>query len=252
MYQRRFAGHDKPGKRFPITDYALSKGVSLRDDSILVQPPPRSWYHARMAQAFWPELPVILEHQHYGASKDMGAWDGDLLVKSVEDYHASFMSIHWWPRVLLDENRAVIDRLNRRMGYRLQPVEVSWPKSVAIGERFQVEWAWSNKGVAPCYPGGFPALTLKDAEGGIVSVLCDDTFDMRGLEVGPANSPPVTQHESDFVIGLVAPTTKPGTYDVFVSVGSRDGTPRIALPLEGDDGQRRYRLGAIRVRRCGQ
>jgi len=37
-----FAGHNKPGSRFPITDYALSKGVTIRDDSILVQPPPRS------------------------------------------------------------------------------------------------------------------------------------------------------------------------------------------------------------------
>ncbi len=33
-----FAGHDKPGQRFPITDYALNKGVTLRDDSIMVQP----------------------------------------------------------------------------------------------------------------------------------------------------------------------------------------------------------------------
>jgi hypothetical protein len=40
---------------------------------------------------------------------------------------------------------------------------------------------------------------------------------------------------------------KPGTYDVFVSVGARTGTPKIALPLEGHDGQRRYKLGAMTV-----
>ena len=49
-----WSGHDKPGRHFPETDYALSKGVTLRDDSILVQPPPHSWYHAEMAQEFWP------------------------------------------------------------------------------------------------------------------------------------------------------------------------------------------------------
>jgi len=37
-----FAGHENPGRNFPITDYALSRGVPLRDDSILVQAPPRS------------------------------------------------------------------------------------------------------------------------------------------------------------------------------------------------------------------
>ena len=60
------AGATRPGRHFPETDYAISKGVTLRDDSILVEPPPRSWYHAEMAQEFWPRWPVILEHEHYG------------------------------------------------------------------------------------------------------------------------------------------------------------------------------------------
>ena len=90
-----FAGPEQPGARLPITDYALSKGVTLRDDSICVQPPPRSWFHAELAQAFWPKLPVVLEHEHYGPSKRKSAWgDGSLLLKSIEEYHASYMSIH--------------------------------------------------------------------------------------------------------------------------------------------------------------
>lgn len=240
------AGPGKPGRSFPLTDYALSKGVSLRDDSICVQPPPNSWYHAEMAQAFWPKLPVILEHEHYGGSKQRNAWgDGSLLVKSVEDYHASYMSIHWWPRELLSENRAVIDRINRRMGYRLQLREMAWPSRVRIGRPFAVESAWANAGVAQCYPGGFMCLTLKDAKGGIVAVLSDETLDLRTLEVGPPGEAPAKKHRSQLTAGLVAPVTRPGTYDVYVSVGQRDGTPRIALPLPGDDGGRRYRLGTI-------
>jgi hypothetical protein len=77
------------GKRVALR-ITCSKGVTLRDDSILVQPPPRSWYHAEMAQEFWPRWPVILEHEHYGGSKQRGAWgDGSLLLKAVEDYHAN-------------------------------------------------------------------------------------------------------------------------------------------------------------------
>jgi hypothetical protein len=246
--------------------------VTLRDDSILVQPPPKSWYHAEMAQAFWPKLPVILEHEHYAGSKGRGAWSGDLLLKAVEEYHASFLSIHGWPRDVLCENRGTIDKINQRMGYRLMPVSVTWPKTVPIAtvpeaytsglhdvsgqsdksKSFKVQWSWSNKGVAPCYPGGFPCLTLKDAEGGIVSVLTDESLDMRSLKLGPPGEAPVTTHESSFTIGLFAPTTKPGTCDVFISVGTRDGTPRIALPITGDDGQRRYRLGAVTLVEPGQ
>lgn len=250
-----YAGHDKPGKRFPITDYALSKGVTIRDDSIMVGPPPKSWYHSEMAQAFWPKLPVILETGHYGNSIKRNAWNPELFLQSVEDYHASFMSIHWWPHEFLEINREVIDKINQRLGYRLMPVEVTYPKTVRIAStqdgdiknRFNVQWTWANKGVAPCYPGGFPALTLKDEHGGIVSVLTDETLNMRDLQVGPPQETPLTSHESEFILGLYAPTTAPGTYDLFISVGTRDGTPTIALPIAGDDGQRRYRIGSIIV-----
>lgn len=250
------AGHDKPGRDFPIMDYARARGVTMRDDSIMVQPPPRSWYHAEMAEAFWPTLPVILEHEHFGSSKLRNAWgDGSLLLKAVEDYHASYLSIHWWPREELNENRELIQRINRRLGYRLQLHEISWPAEVALGAPFTVTTKWANAGVAPCYGGGFWALTLKDEKGGIVSVNVAEDFDMKQLPPGPPDKIPVAESAARFVIaheyvdpfGKFAPATKPGTYDVFVSVGQRDGTPTIALPLSSDDGQRRYKMGQIIV-----
>jgi hypothetical protein len=243
------AGHDKPGRHFPETDYAISKGVTLRDDSILVQPPPRSWYHSEMAQEFWPHWPVVLEHEHYGGSKARKAWgDGSLLLKAVEDYHASYLSIHWWPRVELEENRALIERINRRMGYRLQLRECSWPKEAVIGQPFTVHSTWANAGVAPCYPGGFMAITLKDQKDGLVAVLVDEGLNVRSLKPGPPDNIPITERVSEFVAGRVAPVTQPGEYTVYVSVGQRDGTPRLALPLTGDDGQHRYKLGQLLLR----
>ncbi len=249
------AGATKPGRHFPEMDYAISKGVTLRDDSILVQPPPNSWYHAEMAQEFWPRWPVILEHEHYGSSKARQAWSGDLLLKAVEDYHASYMSIHWWPREELADNRETVARINRRLGYRLQLREMSWPAEVKLGEPFVVETAWANAGVAPCYGGAFWALTLKDQKGGIVSVNSDEEFDLAKLKVGPPGQALPEKRAVKFVValrhvdpaGTHAPPTKAGKYDLFVSVGQRDGTPRIALPLAAADGQRRYKLGQIHL-----
>ena len=247
------AGHNAPGRHFPITDYALSKGVTLRDDSIMVQPPPNQWYHAEMAGEFWPKLPVIVEHEHMGGSKQRGAWgDGSALLKAVEEYHASYLSIHWWPREELMENRALIDRINLRLGYRLQLRKIAWPAQVKRGERFSVATLWANAGVAPCYGGGFWALTLKDAKNGIVSVLVDEDFDMRSLEVAAPGSAKTKTLQSDFTIarsfgGIPGPATAPGDYTVFVSVGQRDGTPTIALPLADDDNSRRYKLGQIQL-----
>ena len=133
---------------------------------------------------------------------------------------------------------------------------MAWPVEVSYGEPFVVETSWANAGVAPCYNDGFWTLTLKDEKGGIVSVNTDETFDLRALQVGPPGQAPVEKRVVRFVVGLRhvdplgahAPPGRPGNYEVFVSVGQRDGTPRVALPLTGDDGQRRYHLGRIRLR----
>ena len=246
------AGPTKPGRHFPAMDYALAKNVTMRDDSILVQPPPNSWYHAEMAQEFWPRMPVILEHEHYGSSKARGAWRGDLLLKSVEDYHASYLSIHWWPREELNENRETIERINRRLGYRIQLMQIGWPAEVKRGESFVVETAWANAGVAPCSGSGFWALTLKDAKGGIVAALADENFDMKELGVAAPGEAAMKELKSRFVVamrhGEHAPPVKPGVYDLFVSVGKLDGTPAIALPLRGEDGLKRYKVGQVMLK----
>jgi hypothetical protein len=250
-----YAGHNLRGERFPITDYAYSRGVTLRDDSILCAPKPNNWYHSEMAQLFWPKFPVILEHQHYRDSLQNGAWDKELLLQSVEDYHASFMSIHWYPDVLWNENRDIIERINRRIGYRLQMPEIQWPAQVRIGKSFAIQSKWRNAGVAPCYKGGYPCFTIKDAKGGIVAVLVDDTLDVKSLPVALSNETATTALSSAF---LIAPTytdnvmgvhpsrtCETGTYDLFFSVGDTCGTPRYELPYPDSDGHKRYHAGRI-------
>jgi hypothetical protein len=250
-----FAGHDKPGVRFPITDYAFSKGVTIRDDSILVQPPPRSWYHGEMAQLFWPALPVILEHEHYGSSVKRNAWSKDLLLKAVEEYHASFMSIHWWPGILLEENRDVIDRINLRMGYRLQLKSIAWPEKIKPGEPFEITQSWANAGVAPCYPGGYPCLTLKDEKGGIVSVLIAKSLNFKNLQVADSQKEIPLKITTEFTVAAsfndpvktFFRNVNPGRYDLFVSAGKEDGTPVFELPYNDNDGHKRYKMGSIEV-----
>ncbi len=248
-----YVGHNLRGERFPITDYAFSQGVTIHDDSILVQPKPNNWYHSEMAQLFWPKLPVVLEHEHYGGSVERGAWDDELLIKAVEDYHASFLSIHWWPDAFYNTNRDIIARINRRIGYRLQAPEVIWPSTIKKGVPFIIQSKWANAGVAPCYGGGYPCFTLKDEKGGIVSVLTDTSFNLEYLPVAPPGNTIHHELTSTFVIapahqdhkGTFFRTCKPGTYDLFISVGKQDGTPVYELPYTGQDGYKRYMIGKI-------
>ncbi len=225
--------------------YARERGLTLRDDSILVQPKENAYFHAEMAQGFWPHRPVILESEHYGGSRDRGCWeDGSLYEKAMEEYHASYASIHWWPREFLDECRPLIDRMNLRLGYRLQLAEAAWEDRVRQGDDLVFRLRWRNAGVAPCYGGGFPAIALRDDRGGIVTLATDEAFDMATLPVGP----PGEAETRECLLRLAPPFyLTAGRYEVLVSVGTRTGTPRIALPLPDGDGQHRYRLGIVAI-----
>jgi len=227
-------------------EYAQQKGLTLRDDSILVQGGKNAYFHAVMAQAFWPTVPVILESEHCGGSRDRGNWkDGSQYLQAVEDYHASYVSIHWWPREFLEETRDLVARMNQRLGYRLRLTEAAWTTGSRAEGALQFTSKWRNAGVAPCYPGGFPALTLKDAKGGIAGVFVDEAFDVRSLPVAPPGQAATLTQQATFTCPF---NLASGAYEVYVSIGTRTGTPTIALPLPADDAQHRYRLGSLTVR----
>ena len=235
-------------------EYACERGLTLRDDSVLVQAKEKAYFHAGLAQMFWPKVPVVLECEHYGSSKRKGAWeDGRLYLQAVEDYHASYASIHWWPREFLEENRDLIRQINLRLGYRLQLVEASWPSEIGMDSALRFSTRWRNAGVAPCLPGGYPTVTLKDSKGGIVGVFVDEKFDVRSLPVAGPGEAEVVGQEMTFPLSQLLRSNfrpgirKSGSYDVYISVGTRTGTPRIALPLPQGDGKRRYCLGTLKV-----
>jgi hypothetical protein len=246
------------GRGLEVIHYARQLGLTLRDDSILVNGGENAYFHSYLAPLFWMEVPVVLESEHYGGSKKRNAWgDGKRYLDAVEDYHASYVTCHWYPREFLKECGTLIDQINLRLGYRLQLLEASWPAEIRRFEGLTVGYRWRNAGVAPCLPGGYPAITLKDAAGGIAGVFVDEEFDMRTLPAGaPGKAELVGREEKSlsqaskpFAVFRLPPPQilKAGRYTLWISVGNHTGTPKISLPLAGEDGQRRYRLGEIIV-----
>lgn len=267
-------GGGLPGHCGTLDDIVTQPGrFTLRDDSILVNPGLRAFRSAYMAERFWPHEPVILESAHYGSPRQAGFWDaGTKYAEAVEAYRASYLSVHWYARAFLNENQDLVRRMNLRMGYRLNLLEARWPTACRLDDAFEFHTRWKNVGVAPCYPGGCIALTFKTTQSGIVAVCVDEAYNMRDLGVdlpgsaskeiryddaGPREagsvslrtlrlpipgSAPATEVRSRFKL---PPVVKPGRYELFISIGDRDGTPRLALPLDHIDGHRRYHLGSI-------
>lgn len=251
-----FAGATKPGTHFPIIDYALQHGVTLRDDSILVSTK-RPYYHTDMMSLCWPRLPVIIEHEHYAGSKARGAWSGEKLYNSVIDYHASYMSIQATPDLFWKENRETVNRINQKLGYRIHIADIWMPAVVVFNQSFLFKVRLSNTAVAPCYPGGYICLTLKDSADNIIAVLVNEKFSIKQL-IAAGNAAPVYEEvECRFTLrkvvnGLTAPAKVPqGNAKAFISVGTRDGAPVIELPLDKKDNNKRYFIGNIKLLATG-
>ena len=57
------------------------------------------------------------------------------------------MSIHWWPDILLRENKDVIEKINLRLGYRIQVPHIEWPKKVRKNQPFIIKSSWKTLGL---------------------------------------------------------------------------------------------------------
>ncbi len=228
-------------------DYVCQLGGSMRDDSIIYRKGFK-FQSEWMAQDFWPNHPVVLESGHYWSNDWSDGADQDYF-DAIEKYHGSYISIHGPPHRIWEDHSEIIRKMNLRIGYRLQLVEASWPRVVTAGKPFPIRAQWRNAGVAPCYPGGQQAFTLKDSDGAIRAVLTGESLNMKDLEVAAPDEAPISDLPETFRVPTHLPT---GTYDLFVSVGDPDGTPHLNLPLPDDDGEKRYRLGQIQSRIDGE
>lgn len=279
------AGSSKPdpAETVPLMKYAHELGFGFRDDSILVFTPSMIperlkphpwWFHANWAEYFAPVAPTFVEHEHYDLSNERGAWSDEKLVESVEAYQATWLSIHGWPKVCFDGSKDAYARAARRLGYRFELREASYPDEVTRGEPFEIDSTWVNVGVARRYKGATLAWTLLDEKGRVAWVCSDERFDfkdaqpkLKGVErpvslksrctagwVGeiPQCNDGVWVYTQMKKVGNYAtdtrvPTLPRGTYTLTVSLGAPDGTPQLALPLRGGV-DRRYPIGTIRVK----
>ena len=296
----------RPVAAVPLMKHAYDLGFGLRDDSILVFTPEmiseperhliehpqwyrenwarqgayfRShpwWFHENWAETFAQVAPVFVEHEHYNSSNARGAWSDEKIVESVEAYHATWLSLHGWPKEIYDNSKEAYARAARRIGYRFELRRVEFPDEVALGEPFAVKSEWVNVGVARCYKGATLAWTLLDGKGRVAWVSTDYSHDFKDAEpktkgverpvslstrcvAGFKGDIPefndgiwvytVANKVGNFANDKRVPTIEPGVYTLCVSIGSPDGTPRIALPLKNQVGNtRRYPVGAITVK----
>ena len=259
--------------------YCRENGIGFRDDSIFCFPPKGTvvncpfayWAHDGWARKFAPTMPVVVETGHCPYLVGTPKWDDDAYVRCVEEYQASYMSIHDFPDVHLGMFRKEIDQINKILGYRFELREVTYPKEVKVGAKVEIGSTWVNVGVAPKTKSAALTWSLLNPDGSVAWCVTDNAFDFKSLEpklkgvekprkvATPCRfgySKCIPEPDNCVVWARAAwrkfPDTfaplKPGEYTLAVSVGSWQGTPEIALPLGGQIGAtRRYEVGKINV-----
>lgn len=234
-----------------VCAYARSKGISIRDDSIMWD----KLFSTKISyDLFWPTMPTIIETCHYRTitggknpwAKTYPDWSDIAFLATIEHYHASWISVHGWADDFWKERQKCIHEANLRVGYRLQLVKAEWPKQVTRGNQVAFDLDWRNAAVAPCYKGGFVTISLLDNHNNIICQGSNVNFNVKSLMPGPNIQLGKVQNT---IVVLSIPKSMPKIeYKVFVSVGDKKGNPIYQLPYDESDGNKRYYLGKIKVK----
>lgn len=245
-------GPMKAYERPVLIKWMLDNNVGLSDWSILVSNWSLYWSTQLYMERVWRNQPTLIEHEHYGSSMSKNVWgEGKLLLEAVEKYHASHVRIHWWPDEFLNGNgknlpgnKELINAINLRLGYRFQVTSFGYPAKIKKGKIIAANIKIRNAGVAPCYKGGYIAVSLLDKSGKVICSMVDQTTNVKDLM--PAESADKAQEQA-ISISLNPPkNTAPGSYQIAISIGDEKGNPVYRLPYENDI-QKHYIIGEIKI-----
>lgn len=154
-----------------LYNYAVSKGLTLRDDSPMVE-----WYvknnlktwsisHPQFYDPLYLHKPVVFELEHYQSVKNQGNWLGkngrdtikqsgfsgaEIMRHAIETMHATYIGFHGYAEEWLAENPDLTIELGNLCGYWYFPVKAEFSPRLSK-EKNSVTIAWLNKGVAPAY-----------------------------------------------------------------------------------------------------
>ena len=231
--------------------YVKSKGISYRDDSILVNwtyrhdPSKFSFMHPEFFSDAAAYAPTTLEMEHYGTMKKRGEWVGkngsefgaDVVREVIRRAQCTFLGFHGRANEFMDDNPNYAREMANKLGYWLFIDRISFDKSKGT---FDV--VWNNRGVARPYKPYKLYFKFRQIEGNLEKIVYVKDADVRQLTPG-----------------IVSKTYKPdlsgipqGRYELSVCLRREVGgkPPRIVeLGFKENlrDGDGFYNLGEIKL-----
>lgn len=251
-----------PAERQTLHQYLLDKGISYRDDSIMVNgyfPGASDRFTVRSPEFFadaYLRTPTVFELEHYGAVKKLGNWEGradsavakygkgkkgaDFCRGALELLHASYIGYHGDARQWLTDNPELTRELLNRCGYWLFPKSIELPATLVAGTRLPLALTVENRGVAPPYAPYELRVKLAGDGGSVVQVLA------KGCKSWLPGEPVRSSYEFQ-----LPPDVKPGKYwlaiGLFDSSTGKERPVDFALKASAGDAEGYYRLVPVSV-----
>jgi len=169
-YGYLFTGKPK-NEEEELFQYAISKGITLRCDSPLVdsyfQDHLETWTHSHphYYDPLYLQKPIVFELEHYGTVKDKGNWLGkngsekiskygysgaEIMRNAIKVMHATYIGYHGYVEEWLEDNPELTKELANLCGYWYFPLRTEFNPELSEGEN-TLSIQWLNKGIAPAY-----------------------------------------------------------------------------------------------------
>ena len=219
-------------KGFALARHGFIDGLLMYDRLIME----RFWRTAMMwAEGNWSYTAVKNEGVHGTLEENI-----QVMVEWHSNYAHFYMDAASYRRAIREDKAAFENGLGSGgIGYRLVPVQLSWPEELPAGDLLMLHSTWVNRNAGRLYVRYPLQIYLTDA---------------NGVEKWSAKDPSFTQ--TNWVRGeryevdtLLTTSTKlaPGEYDVRIAMVDAAGKPAIRLAIQGEDSQHRYKIGTLQI-----
>ncbi len=229
--------------RFSAFDYAMTKpNITLRRDGCggAVHSNERL-FNDRMFHTLQkgPMMSEFVGGYHENL-KGGGKWIR-WMVEDALSLHPNYINLMGWQShdalAFMKEQPDIVRHGSNRMGYRLVPVSVTYPKMARVGASLELEMHWVNRAVGRAMRDYHLRLRLRDSEGRRVFVA-----DLGALP----SSKWIAGETYDTRIVSPSVKAKPGRYTLEISLFDPPTKRTILLPLKnGREGW--YGIGEMKV-----
>lgn len=231
------------GQNDVVVDYAVSKGVWLRQDGLVPEysrKGPSAYYHQ-----YFSRVKTLYELCHgYKDMAERGMTALATFKRGLEDpiSYLNLMGV-WEMKVLSEEDREACRHAARYVGYRLAPVTIEHPEAIRLDPnlppRFWLKVTWRNLGAAPCYQHLAVEIALASEKG-------EDVFRMVEIPEKPTTLWLPKQDVVTYFSSALPKGLAPGTYSLKIGlVDPFDETRHILLPLKNRDARGRYPVSLL-------